>query len=108
MRSEAQIRKQVEARFRRWSLLVLNGILWVGAAKLIYVFSQSHSFPSRADDVGILFMVGWLVLFGLHFLRTVYVEMREYLVRRAVERERASFELHDAYEKRKHDQAPRR
>ena len=81
MRSEAEIRRQVETRLRRWGLLALNGILWVGAAKLIYGYSQYGNFGQFTGAVA-LFMVAWAALLGLHALRTFYVEGREWLVRR--------------------------
>ncbi len=90
MRSEAEIRKQVETRLRRWGLLALNGILWVGAAKLILVYSQTHGFYANQSDIILLIMLGWVSLVGLHALRTIYVELREYLVRRAIRQERAT------------------
>ncbi|MBI1256328.1 MAG: hypothetical protein GC204_02550 [Chloroflexi bacterium] len=100
MRSDAEIRRQVERRVRRWGLLALNAILWVGAAKLIYVISERYSFSGKAEDVGILFMVGWAALVGLHALRTFYVEGREWLVRRAIAQEHQRYGLP---EKRKRD-----
>ncbi len=103
MRTEAEIRGAVEARLRRWGLLALNGILWVGAAKLIYGYSQYGNFGQFAGAV-ILFMIVWAALFGLHALRVFYVELRERLVRRAVEREREFYQLQVAYEKRKHEE----
>ena len=106
MRSEAEIRKQVEARVRRWGLLALNGILWVGAAKLIYGYSQNYSFIGSQSDVIVVVMVGWVIAVGLHFLRTVYVELREWLVQRAIQRERQRYAQDDAYEKHKHDESP--
>lgn len=87
MRSEAEIRKQVETRLRRWSLLALNGILWIGVAKLLFVYSQTHSFYGSQSDIIALVMLGWVALVGLHTLRTIYVELREYLVRRAIRQE---------------------
>lgn len=102
MRSEAEIRKQVETRLRRWGLVALNGILLIGAAKLIFAYSQNHDFMGSQADVIIALMIGWVALVGLHFLRTVYVELREYLVRRAIDQERNS--THAAYEKPKHDE----
>ena len=98
MRSEAEIRKAVETRLRRWGLLALNGILWVGALKLIFGYSQFNDFQGTLADVVAGMMVIWLALFGLHALRTFYVELREYLVRRAIEREHR---LHTDYEKPK-------
>ena len=79
MRSDAEIRKQVEARLRRWGLLALNVILWVGAAKLIYGYSQYGNFGQFTGAVALV-MVSWAALVGLHALRTFYVEGREWLV----------------------------
>ena len=104
MRSEGEIRHEVETRLRRWGFLALNGILWVGAAKLIYGYSQYDNF-GRFSGVVVLFMLGWLVLVGLHALRTIYVEGREWLVRRAIAREREFYVLQNAYEKPKRDES---
>ena len=104
MRSEAEIRKQVETRLHRWGLLALNLILWVGAAKLLYGFSQYSSF-GRFDGLIVLMMVGWAVLVGLHALRTFYVEGREWLVKRAIEREKQFYLRQNAYIKRKRDES---
>jgi hypothetical protein len=104
MRSEGEIRREVEERLRRWGLLALNGILWVGAAKLLYGFSRYSSF-GRFDGVVVLAMVLWAALVGLHALRTFYVEGKEWLVRRAIEREREFYRLQTGYEKRKRDES---
>src|SRR5664279_3117144 len=57
------------------------------------------------DTLFVFFMLAWLGLVGLHTLRVLYVELREWLVRRAVERERQFYVLQDAYEKRKHGES---
>jgi hypothetical protein len=101
MRSEAEIRRQVETRLRRWGLLALNGILWIGAAKLLYGFAQYSSF-GRFDGLIVLLMVGWAVLLGLHALRTFYVEGRERLVQWAIKRE------HQVYGWQPLDEKPKR
>ncbi len=102
MRSEGEIRREVEGRLRRWGLLALNLILWAGAAKLLYGFAQYSSF-GRFDGLIVLAMVAWAALVGLHALRTFYVEGREWLVRREITREREFYVLQNAYEKRKRD-----
>ena len=99
MRSDAEIRRQVEGRLRRWALLVLNAILWVGAAKLFYGVSQYSSFGQFTGAVALV-MVVWAALVGLHALRTFYVEGREWLVRRAIAQEQQHYGLR---EKRKRD-----
>jgi len=100
MRSEGEIRREVEGRLRRWGLLILNGILWVGAAKLLYGYSEYGNF-GRFSGAVVLFMLVWAALVGLHVLRTLYVEGKEWLVKRAIAREREFYRLQSVYEKRK-------
>src|ERR1700710_1879062 len=87
MRSEVEIRRQVETRLHRWGLLTLNAILWGGAAKLIDAYVQYASFYGGARDGIVLVMVLWLNLIGLHALWVFYGEIRERLVRWAITRE---------------------
>ena len=101
MRSEAEIRREIEARLRRRGLLLLNGGLWSAA-----VFILSQIFPSRSlgttlTSLIVLWMLAWTAVLGLHFLRTVYVELREWLVRRAIDREQRIYYVNSTYEKRK-------
>lgn len=102
MRSEAEIRRLVEMRLRRWGLLALNGVLWAGAAKLIYGYSQYRDLHGVAADVIIPLMLVWLIVFGLHALRTFYVEGREWLVKWAIRRE------HQVYGWQPIDEKPKR
>lgn len=102
MRSEAEIRREIESRLRRRGLLLVNGAAWS-----VVVFILSQIFPSRSlgttlTSLLVLWMVGWTMVLGLHFLRTIYVEMREWLVSRAIARERSAYDLRDsAYAKPK-------
>jgi len=100
MRSEAEIRREVETRLRRRSMLVLHGVLWVVAAVVVYRITLFSSFGSLSGLI-IFAMFMWTLLLGLHLLRTVYHELRERLVRNAVERERQFYLLRDHYEKQK-------
>src|SRR4051812_10909682 len=102
MRSETEIRRQVEIRLRRWGLLALNGILWIGAAKLVYEFNQIHPLYDRVLNLIFFVMAGWLALVGLHALRTIYVEGREWLVKWAIARE------HQVYGWQPLDEKPKR
>jgi hypothetical protein len=99
MRSEADIRKQVEKRLRRWAFLLLHVILWAGVAKgLAYLTSVRTDGWSQTLLLG---MALWASLIGLHVLRTLYVEAREFLVRQAIEREYGRYESPGSYEKPK-------
>ena len=102
MRSEAEIRRQVETRLHRWGMLALNAILWIGAAKLIDAYIQYASFYGGARDGIVLVMVLWLSLIGLHALWVFYREIREGLVRWAIARE------HQVYGWQPMDEKPKR
>lgn len=106
MRSEAEIRKQVEDHLKRRLLLVLDGGLWLAAVFFLWRYSITSSLGSF-EGLAILFMLGWTGIVGLHTLRTIYVELREYLVKRAIERERRTYVTFsdDETMKRKHDDA---
>lgn len=100
MRSEAEIRREVETRLRRRGLLLLNGVLWVVAVAVVYRITLVSSFGSLSGLVIIaLFM--WMLALGLHAFRVVYVELRERLVNSAIERERQFYLLRENYEKQK-------
>ena len=103
MRSEAEIRKQVEARLRRWALVLLNVILFVGVIKGLALFTSVRTDGLSQTDLILLTL--WASLIGLHVLRTVYIEVREIAVRRAVVGESKQYQQHEHYEKRKHDDA---
>ena len=105
MRSEAEIRRDVVTRLRRRGLFVLNGGLWL---MTVFVLSQIMPYASFGTTVRgflILFMFGWTAALGLHTLWTIYVELREWLVRRAIDREREFYRMRDSYEKRKYVEA---
>ena len=104
MRSEAEIRKQVTARLWRLGLFVVDGGLWLAAVFILSQIMPSGGFGQFRGLI-VLLMLGWTVLLGLHTLWVLGVELREYLVRRAVEREREFYMLHGDYEKSKRDEA---
>lgn len=108
MRSEVDIRREVEAHLRRRGLFLLDGGLWAAAVVFLWQFTRYSGFGTTLSGLIVLFMLGWTAALGLHFLRTVYVEVREWLVRRAIQREREFYVLQDAYEKRKRDFTPAR
>jgi hypothetical protein len=94
----------MSANGKRWLLLALNGILWVGTAKLIDAYIQNTNFYSGVRDVIVLMMVAWLNLVGLQALWVLYREIRERLMRWAIEQAQPSYRR-DADDKRKRDQA---
>lgn len=108
MRSEAEIRRQVDGRFRRWAALTFNGGLWAAVALGLYFYSERASFPPDLVAPVIAFMVIWAAVVGLHFLYSLYTETRESVVQKAIEREREFYLLRADYEKRKRDDAPAR
>lgn len=108
MRTEFEIRREVERRLRRRGLFVLNGGLWLMVVFILAQIVPYASFGTTLRGLLVLFMLGWTGVVGLHFLRTVYVELREWLVARAIERERAFYQMRDIYEKRKYDEIPPR
>ena len=81
----------MSANVKRWRLLALNGILWVGAAKLIDAYIQNAYFYSSVRDVIVLVMVAWLMLMGLHALWVFYKDLRERLMRWAIEQAQPSY-----------------
>ncbi len=108
MRSDAEIRKQVEDRLKRRLLFVADGGLWLVTMIVLWQVSAYSSFGGFSGVIALI-MLAWLGIVGLHFLRTVYVELRDYLVNRAIERERRYYVTRDEYaddtyyEKRKRD-----
>jgi hypothetical protein len=108
MRSDAEIRKQVETRLRRWGLLFLDGGLGVLVVFFLYQFSKEHSFGEPLASWLTLFVLGWFVLGLLHTAYVLYVEVREWLVSRAINREREFYALQNAYEKHKRDDSASR
>lgn len=101
MRSEAEIRKQVENHLKRRGLLVLDGGLWLLAVFIEAEFLRFRGLSTTMTGLLTLLMIAWTLGLGLHFVRTVYVELREILVRRAIERERGLYLAKDGYEKPK-------
>jgi hypothetical protein len=101
MRSEAEIRREVEQRFNRWVFLFMNGGLWIVVGAGLSLYSRYQGVPAGWIDSVLLFLMFWGLLVGLHFLRTVYVEKRDWLVRRAIEHERKAYLLGNTYDKRK-------
>jgi hypothetical protein len=108
MRSEAEIRRQVESRFHRWVYLFAHGGAWLAVAFGLFLYARRTLVPVGWTDSAFIVMVMWGMLVGLHFLRTVYVESREWLVRRTIDREMREYVLREAYEKRKRDEATER
>ncbi len=102
MRSEAEIRKQVEARLKRWLFLIIDGGGWLSATFILWQTASYRSFGQFSGAVAI-FMLLWLGVVGLHFLRTIYVELRDWLVHRAVERERRYYVMSSDAEKPKRE-----
>ena len=100
-RTEAKIRSEVPNRLKRRGLLLLNGGLGVLAVFLLYQFTRFSSFGEPWSTLILLFMLGWFVLGILHTAAVAYVELRERLVRSALERERQFYLLRDNYEKQK-------
>ncbi len=112
MRSEAEIRKQIEDHLKRRGLWLVDAGLWALAVFSSLAFMRSHIVSTTINYLVPLFMLAWTGVLGLHTLRTVYVELRDYLVRRAIDRERHYYVMEDEYApergKRKHDDsAPR-
>lgn len=110
MRSEAEIRSQVEKRFHRWVFLLLNGGAWAAISVGLYLYYRANRAPEGWIDSGwvssaTIIMLLWGIIVGLHFLRTVYVETREWLVGRAVDREIRDYTLREMHQKRKRDDA---
>ena len=106
MRSEAEIRREVEKRFHRWVFLLLNGGLWLVVGAGLYFYSRYQGVPAGWLDSVILFLMLWGLLVGLHLFRTFYVESREWLVsraiaREAIARERRYYDIGDTYAKPK-------
>ena len=105
MRSEAEIRKQVEDHLKRRGLWVVDAGLWLLAVFFLWTFMPNVGLSTTFKGLTALFMVAWTGVLGAHTLRTIYVELREYLVRRAIERERRYYVMGDEYGKRKRDEA---
>jgi hypothetical protein len=107
MRSEGEIRREVEGRLRRRGLLILDGGLWLVAGFAIYNYAQYGKFGIYGNII-VAFILVWTALVGLHTLAVLYIEVRERLVRQAIEREYQFYMMKNAYEKRKYDDSPSR
>jgi hypothetical protein len=107
MRSEQEIRREVETRLRRRGLLIVDSGLWLLVVFAIFSYSERYTFGSYAEVV-VLFMLFWGALLGLHTLAVLYIEVREWLVRRAIQREREFYVLKNTYEKQKRDDSASR
>ncbi len=79
MRSEAEIRKQVEARLKRWLFLIADGGLWFAA---VFFYRSSGGFLNLGQfaGAGSLLLTLWFVVVGLHTLWTFYATLRDWLV----------------------------
>ena len=110
MRSEGEIRREVEGRLKRRGLLIADGGLWllVGFGLVEFTEYRSLRFSEPWPTVIILFMLFWGALLGLHTLAVLYIEVREWMVQRAIAREREFYALKMAYEKRKRDDSASR
>jgi len=108
MRSEAEIRREVEGRLRRRGLLIADWGFWLLVGFAIVSYFRHQSFASDYDNVAALFVLFWTALLGLHTLAVLYIEAREWLVRRAIQREREFYVLQTTYEKRKRDDSASR
>ena len=108
MRSDIEIRREVETRLRRRGLLVLNGILWGASGLMSYFYVEMNGLATALSSYLFFFMLAWTFILGLHVLRVVYVELRERMVRSAIERERQFYLLRDHHEKQKRSEARER
>lgn len=108
MRSDIEIRREVETRLRRRGLLLLNGALWAGAVLASYLYVERYSLANALSSYLFFFMLAWTFVLGLHFLRLLYVELRERMVRSAIERERQFYLLRDHFEKQKRSETRKR
>ncbi len=86
MYSEIAISRQVEARLNRRVLLVADGSAWMF---FLWVFKFT-SF-ARFEGMAVLIALIWTGVLGLHFLGMAYIELRDWLVRRAIEHERRAY-----------------
>jgi hypothetical protein len=108
MRSETEIRREIEARLRRRGFLLLHGALWAIITFSLYAYSRYQGVPVGWTTSAVFFMGLWAFIVGLHTFWVGYVELRDRLVRQAVERERRYYPMGDAYAKPKRREAPPR
>ena len=101
MRSDAEIRSEVETRLKRRGLLVVNGGLYLLSGLFFYFYIRTNGFFNALGSYLFFFMLAWTGILLLHILRVAFVEMRERLVRSAIERERQFYLLRDNFEKQK-------
>lgn len=97
MRSEAEIRREVESRLKRRGLVLLHGALWVIITTSLYLYARVQNTPVGWSTSAVFFMGLWACLIGLHAFTVIYVELRERLVRKAIERERKHYQIGDTY-----------
>ena len=83
MYSEIAIARQVEMRLNRRVLLVADAGAWV-----FYLWVFKYTSFAHFEGMAVLIALLWMGVLGLHFLWTIYVELRDWLVRRAIEHER--------------------
>jgi hypothetical protein len=101
MRSEAEIRREVETRLLRRGLLLLNGGLWAAAVFILSIVMPRGTLGTTLTGLLTVGMLAWTLVLLLHAFRVVYVELRERLVNSAIERERQFYLLRENYEKQK-------
>lgn len=108
MRSDVEIRREVEARLRRRGWLMLDGGGWIAAVVLLALTMPNNSFGTSLVGLILVSMLAWTGVLGLHVLRTLYVEVREWMVRRAIDQEYQMYRIREAVEKHKRDDAAAR
>ncbi len=97
MYREISIREQVEARLDRRLLFAADAGAW-----LFYLWVFKYTSFAHFEGMAVFLALIWMGVLGLHFLWTFYAELRDWLVQRAVERERRYAFAQDAiYEKPK-------
>jgi hypothetical protein len=97
MRSEAEIRREIESRLRRRGLLIVHGAIWAAVTTSLYLYARVQGVPVGWTNSAVFFMSLWAFIVGLHAFYVIYVELRERLVRKAIERERKYYQMGDAY-----------
>jgi hypothetical protein len=105
MRSEAEIRREIEGRLRRRGLLLLHGALWAIITFSLYAYARYQGVPVGWGTSATFFMGLWALIVGLHAFWLIYAELRDRLVRQAVERERQLYLAGYFHEKRKRSAA---
>jgi hypothetical protein len=115
MRSEAEIRREIEGRLRRRAFLLLHGALWAIITFSLFIYARNWGIPPGMESMPVgwttsaaFFMGLWACIVGLHAFWVIYVELRERLVWQAIERERRYYDLGDSYAKPKRREIPPR